>query len=103
MLVHALNVVFGKIPFQALRILHDSIENAALAVHPAFFASSEKTVKQLAGDHFRRKSAVITRPAHISLDAFAERFLRDTDLQGAEARLAADPSRDGLIDRGATS
>src|SRR5260370_40699204 len=37
-------------------------------------------------------------PAHVALEALAERFPRDTDLNRAEARIAADSGSDGLVD-----
>ena len=49
--------------------------------------------------HLRRQRAIVAGPAHIALDALAERFLRDADLQRAEARLGADLRGDHLIDR----
>ena len=49
-------------------------------------------------NHLGRQRPFIARPAHIALHAFAERFLRHTDLQRPEARIAADLVGDHLID-----
>ena len=55
-------------------------------------------VEEPVRDHLGRQWTVARGPAHVPLDAFAERFLADTDLQGAEARIVADLLRDHLID-----
>ena len=60
---------------------------------------AEQAVEQLVRQHLRRQRAIVAGPAHIALDAFAERFLRHADLQRAESRLGADLGRDHLIDR----
>ena len=88
--------------FERLRIFAHRVEDAALAVHPAFSANAEEVVEQLIRQHLRWQRAVES-PAqpHIALNALAERLSCDTPIWiEAEARLAPDPGRDGLVDGG---
>src|SRR5262245_22698225 len=97
MLLHSGLVVWWQSLLQSRGVFTDRVQYAALAVDPAFFAPAEEPVEEFVGDHLRRQRALITRPTHVSLDAFAEGFLRDADLHRAETRLALELRRDGLI------
>src|SRR5262249_35030190 len=68
-------------------------------IHPSFFARAEQVIEELVGQHLRRQRTVVPGPAHVALDALAERLLRHADLNRAEARLLADLRRYRLIDR----
>src|SRR5688572_23573662 len=48
---------------------------------------------------FLRQRALEARPRHVAVHVLAVRFLRDADLQRAEARLRADLRSEDLIDR----
>ena len=69
-----------------------------LRVDPAGVAGAEQVIEELVRQHLRRQRAVVPGPAHVALDALAERFLRDADLDRAEARIAADSGGDDLVD-----
>src|SRR5262249_19470441 len=97
MFFHSGLVVYLQSLLQSLGVFADRVQDAALAVDPAFFAPAEEPVEEFVRDHLRRQSALVTRPTHVSLDAFAEGFLRDADLQRPETRLALELRRDGLI------
>ena len=83
----------GSFFFSAVASWLIGIEDAALAVHPAFFARAEQAIEKPVRDHLRRQRAFISGPAHVALHALAERFLRDADLQRAEAGVAAELRR----------
>src|SRR5262249_46368332 len=97
MFFHSGLVVYLQSLLQRRGVFTDRVQDAALAVGPAFFAPAEEPVEEFVRDHLRRQGALVTRPTHVSLDAFAEGFLRDADLQRPETRLALELRRDGLI------
>ena len=80
-------------------VVPHGIEDAALAIDPALLHAAEETVEEARGKHFGRQGPVAAGPAHVALNAFAEGFLRDTDLQGAEAGVAAGLGCDHLVER----
>ena len=47
-------VVGGQVLFERGRILLNRIQNASLAIHPSFFALTEKTVEQAVRNHLGR-------------------------------------------------
>src|SRR5262245_914796 len=97
MFFHSGLVVWRQLLLQSLGVFTNRVQDAALAVDPAFFALAEEPVEEFVRDHLRRQGALVTSPAHVSLDAFAEGFLRDANLQRPETRLALEFRRDGLI------
>ena len=99
MLFHAHGVVLRHLLLERDGVLAHRIEDAALAIDPAFFARAEEIIEQLVRQHLRRQRTVVAGPTHIPLDALAERFLRDADLNRAEARILADLRGDRLVDR----
>ncbi len=92
-------IVVRQLLLQRRHVLAHRIEDAALAIHPAFLALAEQAVEEAVGDHLRRERALEAGPAHIALHTLAKRFLRDADLQRTEARVAAELGRDHLVDR----
>src|SRR5215475_5248169 len=90
-------VVWRQSLLQIRGVFMDRVQYAALAVDPAFFTPAEEPVEEFVWDHLRRQSALVTGPAHVSLYAFAEGFLRDADLQRPETRFALELRRDCLI------
>ena len=97
-LFHAHGIVLGNFFLQVRGILPHGVEDAALAGHPAGIARAEQVIEELVRQHLRRQRAIVSGPAHVALDALAEGFLRDADLNRAEARIAADFGGDGLVD-----
>ena len=79
-------------------VFPDAVEHALLALDPAQVLAAKQPVEQPVRNHLRGQRTVARGPAHVPLNAFAERFLADTDLQRAEARIVADLLRDNLID-----
>src|SRR5262249_40969422 len=79
------------------RLVADGIENALFAFDPVRLLRAEETVEQPVRDHLRRQGPIAARPAHVALDALAERFLTDPDLEGAEAAIVADSLGDRLV------
>src|SRR5262249_9229344 len=75
------------------------VENAALAIRPAYLARAKQAVEKLVRDHLGWQRPVVARPAHVPLDALAERLLRYPDLERPKPRLAADLAGNGLVDR----
>ena len=98
MLVDAGLIVRRQLLLQQIGVLPNSVQNTALAIHPALFALAEQPVEEPVRDHLRRQRALVSGPAHVALHALAERFLRDADLQRAEPGVAADLGGDHLVD-----
>ena len=84
---------------QRLHVVADEIEHALLAVDPALVPDAEQAIEQVLRNVLLRQRALVARPRHVAVDVLAVRFLRDADLQRAEARLRADLRGENLIDR----
>src|SRR5439155_26621246 len=98
-LLDARLVLAPEVRFHRARIILHGVENALLPIHPGALAHAEQPVEQLMRQHLRRQRTVAIGPAQIALNALAERLLRYTDLQRAEARFFAQLPRNHLVDR----
>ncbi len=98
-LVKPLLVGGAEARIQALSVFSDSIEDALLALDPAAFFLPEQAIEQPVRQGFRGQGPVAVGPTHVALDRFAKAFLRDADLQRAEAGLPADLRRQHLVKR----
>ena len=90
-------VALSQPGFRRIRIIAHGVEDALLTLHPRLFLGPEQAVEEAMRDRFRRQRTVAIDPAHVALDAFAEAFLGDADLQRCEAGIAAEFAGDHLI------
>ena len=99
MLVQASLVLLSERLAELERVLAHGIQNTLLPLDPTRVSLAEKALEELVREHLRRERPLVGGPAHIALDALSEGFLRNADLQGPEARVAADFRGDRLVDR----
>src|SRR5262245_9006399 len=99
MLVQAGLIVAGELLLESSRVLADDIQYAPLTIRPTLFPLTKQPVEKPVRDHLLRQSVLVSGPAHVSLHALAEGFLRNANLQRAESRVAAELGRNHLVDR----
>src|SRR5262249_34451400 len=91
-------VFFWKALAKFGRIFLHSVQNAALAIYPAFVLRAEQTVEKPVRNLLRGERTIRTGPAHVFLYGTAKALLRNTHLERPEAHVFCHTPRQNLVD-----
>src|SRR5262245_58199969 len=88
-LLQPLLVAMAECILQRLRFTRHGVENAFLALDPVLLLGAEEPIEQTVRNHFGRQRPITPGPAHIALNALAERLLANANLQASEPAVVA--------------
>src|SRR5437667_10739329 len=79
-------------------VFEDEIQNAPFPVDPSFFSGTENAIKQILRDGLWWQGAIVTRPAHVGIDAIPVALPAHSNLERSESRVSTKLASYNLID-----